>query len=50
MDNFNWSQFSKRIFINTDLESVYNAWTKSEELEKWFLSKSLFYSKVVVNN
>lgn len=28
--------------IKTDLESVYNAWTKSEELEKWFLSKAIF--------
>ncbi|HIP37148.1 MAG TPA: SRPBCC domain-containing protein [Crocinitomix sp.] len=45
MENFNWSQFSKRIFINTDLKTVYNAFTKSEELEKWFLSKALFFSK-----
>jgi len=45
MDNFNWSQFSKRIFINTDLKSTYNFWTKSEELEKWFLSKASFCSK-----
>jgi uncharacterized protein YndB with AHSA1/START domain len=45
MDKFDWTQFSKRIFINTDLKSVYNAWTKSEELEKWFLSKARFKSK-----
>ena len=45
MENFDWGQFSKRIFINTDLETVYNYWTKSEELEKWFLSKASFYSK-----
>ena len=45
MDNFNWTQFSKRVFINTDLESAYNSWTKSEELEKWFLSKSSFFSE-----
>ena len=42
MENFNWEQFTKRIFINTDLKSVYDAWTKSEELEKWFLSKASF--------
>jgi uncharacterized protein YndB with AHSA1/START domain len=45
MDKFDWTQFSKRLFINTDLNSVYNAWTKSEELEKWFLSKAIFTSK-----
>lgn len=45
MENFNWSQFSKRIFVNTDLKTVYNCWTKSEELEKWFLSKASFFSK-----
>ncbi len=45
MENFNWSQFSKRIFVNTELKTVYNFWTKSEELEKWFLSKASFSSK-----
>lgn len=42
MKNFNWTQFSKRIFINTDLKSAYNYWTESEHLEKWFLSHALF--------
>ena len=45
MENFDWTQFSKRIYINADLKSIYNAWTKSGELEKWFLSKATFYSK-----
>lgn len=45
MKEFDWTQFSKRVFISTDLKSVYNAWTKSGELEKWFLSKAIFHSK-----
>ncbi|PKG42791.1 SRPBCC family protein [Psychroflexus sp. MES1-P1E] len=45
MDKFDWTQFSKRIFIKADLSSVYNTWTKSQELEKWFLSKARFKSK-----
>ena len=45
MKNFDWTQFSKRIFINADIKSVYSAWTKSDELEKWFLSKAVFISK-----
>lgn len=44
MENFNWTQFTKRIFIKSELALVYNAWTKSEELEKWFLSKAAFYT------
>lgn len=43
MENFNWSAFTKRIKIKSDLTTVYNAWTKSNELEKWFLSKANFY-------
>ena len=45
MDNFNWTQFSKRIFINTEIALAYDFWTKSVELEKWFLSKSIFFLK-----
>lgn len=45
MDNFNWSEFSKRIFINSDLKSVYDAWTNTDQIEKWFLSKAVFLSK-----
>lgn len=44
MKNFDWSQFTKRIYIRSDLNKVYNAWTKSIELEKWFLSKAVFFS------
>lgn len=45
MKNFDWTQFSKRVFINADVPAVYAAWTKSSELEKWFLSKAIFHSK-----
>lgn len=45
MENFNWTKFTKRIKVKSDLDTVYNAWTKSEELEKWFLSKATFYKE-----
>lgn len=45
MENFDWTQFSKRVFVKADLKSVYNSWTRSEELEKWFLSKATFFYK-----
>lgn len=44
MKNFNWAQFTKRIAVKSDMKTVYDAWTKSEELEKWFLSKAVYYS------
>ena len=44
MENFNWTQFVKRIYIKTDVQSAYDFWTKSGELEKWFLSKASFFS------
>ncbi|WP_300659668.1 SRPBCC domain-containing protein [Fluviicola sp.] len=44
MKNFNWTQFTKRIAVKSDMKTVYDAWTKSEELEKWFLSRAVYYS------
>ena len=38
----NWSQFTKRIPIEAGIQTVYNAWTSQEELEKWFLRKAEF--------
>jgi hypothetical protein len=44
MKNFNWTQFTKRIAIKSDITTVYNAWTKSTELQKCFLAKAVFYT------
>ena len=35
-----WSSFTRRIFIYKDVETVYNAWALSGELEKWFFEKA----------
>lgn len=35
--NQNWTSFSVSIGVKSSLESIYNAWTKSSEIEKWFL-------------
>ena len=42
MENFIWTEFAKRIIIKSELALVYNAWTRTAELEKWFLSKAVF--------
>ena len=45
MKNFDWTSFTKTIAVKADLSTVYNAWTHSAELEKWFLKKALFFNE-----
>ena len=42
MENFDWTQFNKRIAIKAPMQILYDAWTKSTELEKWFLKTARF--------
>ncbi len=42
MKNFNWTQFTRKIAIKAELSDIYNAWTKADEIERWFLSKAIF--------
>jgi hypothetical protein len=43
MTNFDWTTFTRKIAIKTSKTDIYNDWTKSSEIEKWFLSKSIFF-------
>lgn len=45
MKNFDWTRFTRRIALHADLQTVYNAWTKAGELEKWFLRSCTFMDK-----
>jgi Activator of Hsp90 ATPase homolog 1-like protein len=42
MINFDWTTFTRKIAIKSELSDIYNAWTKASEIEKWFLSKAIF--------
>jgi len=44
MENFDWTSFTKRIAIKAKMADIYNAFTKSNELEKWFLEKASFFN------
>jgi uncharacterized protein YndB with AHSA1/START domain len=33
----NWTSFTVSIAVKTNLQTIYNAWTISSEIEKWFL-------------
>ncbi|MFI5172113.1 MAG: SRPBCC domain-containing protein [Chitinophagales bacterium] len=43
MKNFDWTQFTQKIAVKANKTTLYNAWTKSGDLEKWFLSKAIYY-------
>lgn len=40
----NWTKFTVTADFNTDLRSVYTAWTTPAGLESWFLRKANFYT------
>jgi uncharacterized protein YndB with AHSA1/START domain len=45
MKDFNWTQFTQRITIQSDLQTIYDAWSKGKELERWFLKKAAFFDQ-----
>jgi uncharacterized protein YndB with AHSA1/START domain len=42
MKNFDWTTFTRKIAVKAKISDIYNAWTQSAEVEKWFLSKAVF--------
>ncbi|MBN3581970.1 SRPBCC domain-containing protein [Algoriphagus aestuarii] len=44
MENFNWTSYTKRIAVKASLPEIYDAWTRADELERWFLKKVYFYN------
>lgn len=43
MKDFDWTSFTKKIAIKASIDEIYNAWTTSGELERWFFEKADFY-------
>ena len=43
MYNFDWTRFTKKIAVMSGLATMYDAWTKPVEIEKWFLKTANFY-------
>ena len=44
MKDFDWTSFTKRIAVKANQADIYNAWTRSGDIEKWFLEKAEFYT------
>jgi uncharacterized protein YndB with AHSA1/START domain len=45
MKNFDWTAFSLKILVKAKLSTVYDAWAKSGQAEKWFLKKANYLDK-----
>jgi len=43
MKNFDWTTFTRKIAVRSSIEKMYDAWTKSSEIETWFLSKANYF-------
>jgi uncharacterized protein YndB with AHSA1/START domain len=42
MFQYDWSKFSRKIYIKANMQQVYDAWTTRTNLESWFLKKAEF--------
>lgn len=45
MKNFDWTQFTRKVYIQAPLQIIYNAWAKPEEIERWFLQNASYFDK-----
>ena len=44
MADYDWTKFIVKADFNTDVRTLYQAWTTPEGLESWFLRKANFYA------
>lgn len=42
MENFDWTQFTRKIAVKSSVKKLYDAWTTASEIERWFLEKAVF--------
>lgn len=43
MENFDWTSFTRKIAIKAPIETMYDAWAKASEIERWFLSNANYF-------
>ncbi len=43
MENqIDWTKFTRRIYIDSDVQEVYDAWTVPDRIEEWFLERAIY--------
>ncbi len=45
MENFDWTQFTRKIPVSATVATLYKAWTVPSEIERWFLKDANFNTK-----
>ena len=45
MKNIDWTAFTTKIAVKSKMSTMYNAWTKASEIEKWFLSNADYFDE-----
>jgi hypothetical protein len=45
MKNIDWTSFTTKIAVNSKMSTLYDAWTKASEIEKWFLSNADYFDE-----
>ncbi len=45
MKKFDWTKFSRKIAVKSDLKTMYTAWMKAAEIEKWFLYNADYFDE-----
>jgi len=44
VNKYDWTKFELRIPVKAELQTIYEAWSTTQGLEKWFLRKADFFS------
>lgn len=39
---YDWTQFTRHLFVKADLSQVFNAWVVPAELERWFIAEARY--------
>ena len=45
MNNINWTTFTRKVAVRSKMSTMYDAWTKASEIEKWFLSNADYFDE-----
>jgi uncharacterized protein YndB with AHSA1/START domain len=41
---YDWSQFTRKIYIKAPINEVFNAWVKPGNIVKWFIKEAIYSS------
>jgi hypothetical protein len=45
MKSIDWTAFTRKVAVRSKMSTMYDAWTKASEIEKWFLSNADYFDE-----